>query len=105
MNSILSLNLGESLSIILKPHPPDLDDKYDYWFRSSSFANIYIEKKRGLASLLAWSDVVVGCETYAMVVALAVHKRFISSLPRYAHNCRLPHDKIERLNQILKDKY
>jgi hypothetical protein len=105
MNSIPSLNLGEGLSIILKPHPSDPDDKYDCWLRSSSFANIYIEKKRGLASLLAWSDVVVGCETYAMVIALAAHKRVISSLPRYAHNCRLPHDKIERLNQFSNDKF
>ncbi len=105
MNSIPSLNLGEGLSIILKPHPSDPEDKYDYWVKSSSFTNIHIEKKQGLARLLAWSDVVVGCETYAMVVALAAHKRVISSLPRHAHNCRLPYDKIERLNQISKAKY
>ncbi len=100
INSIPTLNLGTSLSIILKPHPSDPEDKYDCWLSSSNFSNIYIEKKQSLASLLAWSDVVVGCETYAMVVALAANKRVISSLPRYAHNCRLPHDKIERLNQI-----
>ena len=55
--------------------------------------------------MLAWSDVVVGCETYAMVLALAANKRVISSLPRYAHNCRLPYKNIERLNQMNEAKY
>ena len=61
--------------------------------------NIHIETEKNLASLLAWSDVVVGCETYAMVLAIRVCKRVISSLPMNAHNCRLPFKKIERLNQ------
>ena len=100
IKSIPSLNLGENISIILKPHPSDPLDKYDQWVSSLSLSNIYIEKKKSLPSLLAWSDVVVGCETYAMVVALAANKRVISSLPKNAHNCRLPFDKIERLNQI-----
>ena len=105
LKSIPSLNLGEDLSIILRPHPSDPEDKYDHWVSSLSLSNIYIEKEQGLASMLAWSDVVVGCETYAMALALAANKRVISSLPRYAHNCRLPYEKIERLNQINEAKY
>ena len=93
------LNLGEDLSIILKPHPSDPEDKYDYWVNSSSLLNVHIEKKQDLVSMLAWSDVVVGCETYAMALALAANKRVISSLPKHAHNCRLPYGNIERLNQ------
>lgn len=103
INSIPSLKLGERFSIILKPHPSDPENKYDHWVDAQVLPNIYIEKKQSLAKLLAWSDMVVGCETYAMVVALAVHKRVISSLPRHAHNCRLPYDKIECLNQIKKN--
>jgi hypothetical protein len=99
VNSIPSLNFGDNISIILKPHPSEPLDKYDDWLNSLSLSNIYIEKKKNLASLLAWSHVVVGCETYAMVVALAAHKRVISSLPKNAHICRLPYEKIERLNQ------
>ena len=93
------LNFGKDLSIILKPHPSDSTDKYDDWVKLSNLQNIYIEKEKNLASLLAWSDVVVGCETYAMVLAIRVCKRVISSLPMNAHNCRLPFEKIERLNQ------
>lgn len=103
--SIPNLDLLGELTIILKPHPSDPLDKYDRWVSSIGMSNIYVEKKKSLANLLAWSDVVVGCETYAMVVALATNKRVISSLPSYAHNCRLPHDNIERLNQIGKVKY
>ena len=100
LHSIPSLNLGDSLSIILKPHPSDPENKYDHWVSSLSLSNIKIEKEKSLASLIAWSDIVVGCETYAMVVALYAKKKVISSLPRYAHNCRLPFDEIERLNQM-----
>ena len=55
--------------------------------------------------MLAWSDVVVGCETYAMTLALAANKRVVSSLPKNAHSCRLPFKKIERLNQMNIAKY
>jgi hypothetical protein len=105
MKSIPSLKLGKGFDIILKPHPSDSENKYDHWVSSRNLSNIRIENKQSLASMLAWSDVVVGCETYAMVVALAAHKRVISSLPRNAHNCRLPFKEIERLNQVNKVKY
>lgn len=101
LNFIPCLNLGDSLSIVLKPHPSDPEDKYDHWVSSLSLSNIKIERKKSLANLIAWSDIVVGCETYAMVVALYSEKRVISSLPTKAHDCRLPFDKIERLNQLI----
>lgn len=98
--SIPRLNLGDSQSIILKPHPSDPEDKYDHWVSSLCLSNIKIEKEKSLASLIAWSDIVVGCETYAMVVALYAKKKVISSLPRHAHNCRLPFDEIQHLKQM-----
>ncbi len=105
LNSIPILKLQEEISIILKLHPSEPKDKYDNWLKASGFSNIHIEKNKDLVSLLAWSDIVVGCETYAMVVALAAHKRVISSLPKHAHKCRLPYDKIEHLNQINNNEH
>jgi len=98
---IKKLNLNSEISIILKPHPSDAENKYDEWVSNANIKNVFVEKKKSLSSLLAWSDIVVGCETYAMVVALAVNKRVISTLPKHAHECRLPYNKIERLNQII----
>lgn len=100
MQSIPKLNFGSKFSIILKPHPSDKKNKYDKWLNSINSSNIYIEDEKSLASLIAWSDVVVGCETYAMVVAVSVKKRVISSLPRNAQNCRLPFKEIEHLNKL-----
>ena len=94
------MNLGKKFSIILRPHPSDPEDKYDQWISSLGVSNVSIEKKQNLSSMLSWSDVVVGCETYGMVVAVAANKRVLSSLPRNAHNCRLPFNEIERLNQL-----
>ena len=101
MNSIPKLSFGNKFNIILRPHPSDPENKYDSWLNTLDESNINIDNKSDLASMLAWSDVVVGCETYAMVLALAAGKRVISSLPKHAHKCRLPHNKIEKLNQIV----
>ncbi len=100
INSIPSLDFGKKYSIILRPHPSESLNKYDKWIESLDSPHIRIEKEQSLPELLAWSDIVVGCETYAMVIALSVDKRVISSLPKNAHSCRLPHENIERLNQI-----
>ena len=99
--SITKLNLSKKFSIILKPHPSDPKNKYDQWLNDTNIPNINIEEKKSLSSLIAWSDVVVGCETYAMVVALSANKRVISSLPENAHKCRLPFKEIECLNKLI----
>lgn len=100
INSIPFLNFGDKFSLILKPHPSDPENKYEEWLNSINLSNIFIEEEKSLSNLIAWSDVVVGCETYAMVVAVSANKRVISSLPKHAHNCRLPFEEIEHLNKI-----
>ena len=52
---------------------------------------------RSLAQDCAWSDWVVGCQTKAMVVALAAGKKVFSSLPPEAPPLALPHRGIVRL--------
>lgn len=100
LEKVPDLDLGKDIAIVLKPHPSDPIDKYDKWLKLSKISNICIVNDKNLSNLIAWSDVVVGCETYAMVVAVNACKRVISSLPMHAHNCRLPYEKIERLNQL-----
>ena len=49
-------------------------------------------------------DVVVGCETVAMVVGLLAKKRVISSIPPRGKKCGLPFEKIEYLRDIVGNK-
>jgi len=100
IKSIPKLNLSSRFSIVLKLHPSEPKNKYDKWLELVNLSNITIDKEKSLANLIACSDIVVGCETYAMVLALSADKRVISSLPRNAHNCRLPFKEIEHLKKL-----
>ena len=50
------------------------------------------------------ADVVVGCETMAMVVALHVGKRVISCIPPRGGICKLPHSGIEHLQNLVEKR-
>lgn len=96
------LQLGASLTIRLRPHPSDPIGKYDRWVEAQKSAHISLDSSPALAESIAWADVVVGCQTYAMVVALAAGKRVISSIPPWAPPCVLPQVEIIKLSDLLK---
>ena len=50
-----------------------------------------------LAEDIAWADTVAGCDTMAMVVALAAGRRVISVIPPGGRPLTLPFGEIERL--------
>lgn len=89
----------------LRPHPSDPPGKYDAWLAGPVAQGAAIEASidtaASLAEALAWADTVAGCQTYAMVVALAAGKRVVSSVPPWAPPCVLPHPDIVRLSDLL----
>lgn len=100
MNNMPSLGLEAEVDIRLKPHPSDPAGKYDNWVRSQSRYRISVDTLSPLAELIAWSDVVVGCQTYAMVIAIAAGKRVISAIPPWAPPCVLPQPEIIQLSEL-----
>ncbi len=101
VNRIDDLQLGNNIKIIIKPHPSDPAGKYEKPVQSHAGHNIEIDYHTSLAELLAWSDVVTGCQTYAMAVALAAGKKVISALPPDAPPCLLPHKDILHLSKLV----
>lgn len=95
------IGLDGNASIKLRPHPSDIVGKYDQWIGSQNGLNISLDASSTLAESVAWADVVVGCETYAMVVALAAGKRVISSIPPWAPSCILPQAGILKLADLV----
>lgn len=94
--------LGTSVErVILRPHPSEHPDKY---LGVAAEFDLPIETGGGKSLLEeVWtSDVVAGCESMALVVALAAGKRVISCIPEGARDCSLPHAGIERLASLLK---
>ena len=92
------LNIPADTTLRLRPHPSDAPGKYTDWVAKHSYPNIEIDD--GTLSLaLSRARWVAGCETNAMIVALAAGKTVISTLPPWAPPCRLPHEGIIHLSQ------
>ncbi len=93
--------LGKPLaSLVIRPHPTEARDKYDEI--ANEFGEIArIGGEKSLLQEIAESDVVVGCESMAMVVGLIADRRVISSIPPGGRPCALPLPEIESL-QVLQ---
>lgn len=94
------LQIGQDTQIRLRPHPSDPVGKYDEWLARQRNLKIEIDPLPNLAASLAWSSLVVGCQTYAMVVALAAGRQVVSSIPPWAPACVLPHPEIIKLSTL-----
>lgn len=94
--------LDEGLEkIILRPHPSEKNDKYD-WAVDYAKQPIAISQKKDLLKEIKSSSIVIGCESMAMVIALISGKKVISSIPPQGRECMLPHKNIIKLKNILK---
>ena len=90
----------DSVEIRLRPHPSDFPGKYDAWLARNTSIHICLDPTPTLSESISWSDMVVGCETYALVVGLAAGRRVISTLPPHAPRCRLPMAGIFHLRDL-----
>ncbi len=79
----------------LRPHPSDPAGKYDRWI--ASHPGVELDRQASLALAMNGARWVVGCESFALVVALAAGREVWSSLPPWAPPCRLPHAGVRRL--------
>jgi len=86
-------------NVFVRPHPSESIDKYDDIISEYDLP-IYRCGNRTLFEEVAESDVVVGCESMAMVVGLLAGKRVISSIPPGGKTCELPQTEIEQLRLL-----
>ncbi|MFT5211435.1 MAG: hypothetical protein ACI9CE_003174 [Flavobacterium sp.] len=91
-----------SICIKLRLHPSDRPSKYFDWVnRQSPDITLEISEGRSLAEDVAWSNIVIGCQTYVLIIALSAGKRVVSSLPPYAPASLIPYPGIEELREKL----
>lgn len=91
---------AQNCTIRLRPHPSDLPGKYDKWIAAHPDIRATIDQSTSLAEAIGPAHWVVGAETFAMVIALSAGRSVISTLPPWAHRCRLPHSSIVHLRDI-----
>lgn len=93
--------LGSPIGRIkIRPHPSESKDAYD-WVKQEFSLMIEIGGDKTLLEETAEADVVVGCESMAMVVGLMAKRRVISTIPPGGNPCSLPHVEIEHMQDLV----
>lgn len=93
------LALPPDARLRLRPHPSDPSGKYEAWIGEQLQGLALLDDAPTLADAISRCASVAGCESYAMVVALANRRRVVCMLPPWAPACRLPHAGIEMLGE------
>ena len=87
--------------ILLRPHPSETEDKYmDFISRSMKHLPIELDDSPTLAKSLAWTDIAFGCETQALVAAVACGITSFSSIPPWGHKCTLPQKQLLHIRYL-----
>ena len=88
-------------AVALRPHPSEPVGKYDAWIaEAASSWPIQLDQSPALAEALAWADAAFGCETQALVAAMACHLPAFSTVPPWAPPCRLPQATLHHLSRL-----
>lgn len=101
LESLPALGIDEGVKIRLRPHPSDPPGKYDDWPLCHPNLDLAVEEGGTLAEQIAWADWVVGCETFALVIAMQAGRIAVSVLPPWAPRCRLPQRDLLHLRDFV----
>lgn len=101
LESLPALGIEEHVKIRLRPHPSDPPGKYQDWPLRYPTLDLAVDDSGALAEQIAWADWVVGCETFALVIALQAGRIAVSSLPPWAPRCRLPQQDLLHLRDLV----
>lgn len=86
--------------IVLRPHPSESPEKYD-WAMKEYPLPIVRGGGKTLFEEVVDADVVVGCESMALVVGLLAQRRVLSCIPPGGRPCVLPQTEIESLQALV----
>lgn len=84
----------------IRPHPSENNSKYN-WVKKITSLTIEIGGDKSLLEEIVESQVIVGCESMAMIVGLQAGKRVVSAIPPSGKSCSLPHTTIEHLRDLM----
>jgi hypothetical protein len=93
--------LGDNLArIVVRPHPKEPRDKYD-WATQQFDLPLVCGETKTLLEQIAACDIVAGCATMAMVVGLLAGKRVVSCVPPNGKAVPLPQADIEDMSLLI----
>ena len=89
-------------SVTIRPHPSDPAGKYDQAIAQHP-GLARLSSGQSLLADIAAADVVVGCESMAMVIAVQCGRRVVSCIPLQQVALKLPFSEIEILSTIVRN--
>ena len=98
------LEINDQISIFIRPHPSEESTKYANFIRQWSECHdtkLRVSETKDIFNDIYQSDIVLGCETQALVIALMMEKQVGSFLPPWAPKCSLPHRGIIHLGRLV----
>jgi hypothetical protein len=90
-------------SLVIRPHPSEEKDKYAGMVKEFG-SDARLGGDKPLLREIAESDVVMGCGSMAMVVALIAGRRVISAIPPGGLASSLPQPEIESLQTLARSE-
>ena len=88
--------------VMIRPHPSDEDGKYQKYLVNDGIKIGISDKLVSLIEDIEQTNIVAGCQSMGLIVALISEKRVISCIPPGGKECRLPNHKIEHLRNWIK---
>lgn len=95
-----TMDLPAKMIIRLRPHPSDEPGKYAHWIAQYPELGCMIDTSAEISTSISRARWVVGCESFALVLALAADRVVYCSLPAWAPECRLPHQQLIHLRNL-----
>ena len=99
LDNVKLLGVGVD-KVLLRPHPSDSLGKYD-WVLNQYPGFVELSDGKPLIEEIVESELVVGCESMALIIGLLARKKVISCIPPGGPACRLPQIDVVHLRNIV----
>lgn len=86
--------IAKSYNVIVRVHPSEKKAKYGKYKKKLGFV---FSKNKDILDDIAWSDIIVGLDSMAMVIGLKAKKKIFTTLPFEKKKITLPFKKINRI--------
>lgn len=101
VSNMTALGFPPETKIVLRLHPSEAAGKYDEWIQRYAQLNVSVDCSEQLSEAVSKSAALVGCESYGLVIGLAMKRKVYCSLPPWAPECRLPHSGLIKIKNIV----
>lgn len=100
LDQLTHIDAPPESAILIRPHPSEAAGKYTDWLAAHAHLPVRLDDSQELASAMRQARWVVGCQSYAMIVALAAGRQVYCALPPWAPSCVLPQQGIVHLKNL-----